>query len=870
MKKELIITAGIILLLLGCSYAPLPSGLVGKDDEVKPIETSSHFISDSAPIKREVIGNPLKYAAKRIGLDLDNFELPRAYEGMYRLACRFPIIDSVSNRPLYMKQWAEDTTELINTQHREDGLKTVLYALEVLRGTNNYPQTDLTYDKTSLLEMEKELTKSNFAEKYRQIVLKLYQNYLIACELATEGRKNLTQEDLKFFNDMPCYYLAPDGKKMPEVTGNVDSHFQFIEHSRRVAYEYIFLAAKILAEATSDYVQATRSFKIENFYTDITKSKEKFHLTTPFGPVIIGGTGDDTYSEDSPLQIDIAGNDTYTNNAGGSYWTKNNIALCIDHSGQDFYNTPQENYVQGFGFLGVGLLIDLSGNDKYYAKHFCQAAGIMGVGAIWDANGDDIYSGNAFCQGAGMFGLGILMDSSGEDLYDCATLGQGAATTLGLGILSDLDGDDRYQMAIDPSKDTLGQAGGFGQGGALCFRAYPWAKKLTAYGGVGILTDYQGNDRYRTNGWSSQGGSYIMSLGVLVDYYGNDHYSSSSGGSGSSIHITNAICIDKNGHDIYEGKWGAGSGGDRSPGIFIDYNGNDVYGTNETTHSYGAARKPFGFSLFIDYEGQDKYTCKQTDKGYGDESFGGVLPDPDAITWPYAICLDLSGNDDYQLKHRENNSERFSFGHGIHLDTEPMGVPKEAYIGSPKATSLGQPIGEWTGGDVIDKIQNPLEPYRDFPIPELTKSSFYNDIKLLQNPDVFIRFQAIGRLVNYGSCVIPSLVEAIRASSHRQFNRDVMECIHYYLTQKKITEKESLELVPLLKAEDEEVRILMAHNLGWWEFKNCEDALIETLEKDKAGQVRRFALAGLLNLKSRKSVPLVQKLALTDLAKRIP
>jgi hypothetical protein len=98
-----------------------------------------------------------------------------------------------------------------------------------------------------------------------------------------------------------------------------------------------------------------------------------------------------------------------------------------------------------------------------------------------------------------------------------------------------------------------------------------------------------------------------MSLGALVDESGNDHYSSGSG-QGSGIHITNAILIDKDGHDIYEGRFrSGGSGGDRTPSFLIDYHGNDTYKSNRA--NYAAACKPFAIALFIDYEGNDIYIC---------------------------------------------------------------------------------------------------------------------------------------------------------------------------------------------------------------------------------------------------------------------
>jgi len=886
--KRFFTAALAIFILAGCSQN---SQLTDKDrvaGKIKPVDRAAYFASDtpSTPVDIGAV-NPLDYASKRIGLDLDTFALPRAHEGYYRLACRFPIIDYVATRPLYMKQWAEDTTEMINKYHQENGLQAIKFAIETLRGTADFPKTDLTYDESLYSEVAGPISQINFTPKYQQELLKLYKSYLIACKLNKEARKSLTPEDRNFFYANPSYFLAPDGKRMPSVTGNVETHFQFVERARHFAYEYMFLAANILNDAIRDYTAATKSFSREDIYLDAKIPTQSYNFSTAYGMVKIAGFGNDAHEQDNCFLVDLGGDDTYTNNAGGSFYAAEGVAVCIDHSGNDTYgdfsqspasipSKRDSSYVQGTGILGVGLLVDMAGDDKYYAQNFSQGCGIMGVGAIWDAGGNDIYNGNTFCQGAGMFGLGIVLDSDGNDIYDAATIAQGSATTLGLGIVSDLKGNDKYLLGVNHATNLLGDdTSGYGQGGALSFRASPWIKKLTAYGGVGILTDYSGNDTYQSTGWCDQGGSYIMSLGVLVDYStavplqrntadytrqypdksglpecdGNDIYKNNQGG-GKGFHTGNGILIDKNGDDIYEtGFLGFGSGNDRSAGIFIDYHGNDTYGKPETIASIGTGCKPLGFSLFIDYEGTDKYVCKQpTDYIWHNwDSYGGVWPESQPYLWPYAMCLDLGGQDDYKVKDRNNNTERFSHGHGIHLDTE------------------------WKDGDVIGKVACPLEPYGEFMLIENTGSpSILREISLLQNPDVFIRFQAIGRIVNnYGVEAIPQLVGFLVNSTRRQFSRDVMECIHYFLTQNRITEKEIPELAKLLKAKDEEVRTIMAQNIGLWELKQCEDALIETLQTDTSGSARRFAMSSLLNLKSTKAIPLARKLVQTDPAEDV-
>ena len=46
-----------------------------------------------------------------------------------------------------------------------------------------------------------------------------------------------------------------------------------------------------------------------------------------------------------------------TNGIGGT-GRSGRVGLCIDHSGDDKYLAPDSSYVQGFGFLGVGMLVD--------------------------------------------------------------------------------------------------------------------------------------------------------------------------------------------------------------------------------------------------------------------------------------------------------------------------------------------------------------------------------------------------------------------------------------------------------------------------------------------------------------------------------
>lgn len=812
--------------------------------EITAYQEVDFFLSDPEPVQVDSIPDLLNFAAEKLGMDFRNFNLPRAYESNYRFTCRLPVIDQVANNPLFLKQWSDDNALRLNEVRENGSAHFVATALEIIRGSDATLVAIEVQDDMirQLQKFQDSLRVASFTAKFEDALVKLFGSCLLLSSLHNSTIAELTADEWETLYANPAYYLLPDGRNMPELTGDNSTQLRFIELLRKLKFEYIFSAAIHLETAVKRYIEATAEFDANDFISD-PGAKLPFIFNAPFGIIKIAGTAPNIHEEDVAILIDIGGNDIYRNNAGSNYPGRGNLALCIDHHGDDVYSARERKFVQGTGFLGAGFLIDLEGNDRYNAEHFSQGTGIAGVGLLWDRSGNDAFYCNAFCQGAGMFGAGFLLDDDGSDKYDCATLGQGAATTLGLGIISDLKGDDNYLLSAGLREDALGRTPGYGQGGAVSFRNYPWDKTLTAYGGVGMLLDRSGDDVYKTRGWCDQGGSYIMSLGVLVDDAGNDIYSCHCG-QGSGIHITSAILIDRKGDDSYSGEFRAGgSGGDRSPGIFIDCQGNDVYSSH--TSSYGTGVKPFSYSLFIDYQGEDTYICNQP----GDkitfnnwESFGGVWPESEPHLWPYALCFDLGGEDRYMVRNRANNSFRHSFGHGLHLDTET------------------------DGNDIIGIINAPLAEYADFPLPEKVMGSDYFElIAAFQKDDTFARFQNIGKLTaSNDSTLFEDLVTVLKYSTYCQFNRDMMECIDYYLTADSLSSTRIDILLELLQAYDPEVRILIAQSCGTWKFDQAEDKLWGLIRNDPVPSVRRFALSALRNLESKGNYNLVRETALGD------
>lgn len=147
----------------------------------------------------------------------------------------------------------------------------------------------------------------------------IYRSYRFAGRLASEGMKSLPKADRESFAANPAFFLAPDGKRMPDLTGNVDSHFALIERARRVVFEHVFLAADTLAFAIQSYVDATGAVAPETFLRDQSGKDESltFRAGSEEGLLRIGGFGNDSYTDDTSFLIDLGGDDSYANNAGG-------------------------------------------------------------------------------------------------------------------------------------------------------------------------------------------------------------------------------------------------------------------------------------------------------------------------------------------------------------------------------------------------------------------------------------------------------------------------------------------------------------------------------------------------------------------------
>ena len=277
-------------------------------------------------------------------------------------------------------------------------------------------------------------------------------------------------------------------------------------------------------------------------------------------------TASNTYSNDYLLQIDAGGDDTYNNAAGSSLVDVN-------------FGPPGQPGLKGVGpakgcqraipgitaadcVPAAGVLIDLGGNDAFGVRQapdvdaecttdpvvrrmVTNGSGFLGVGILLDRSGDDVYTGKTVSNGAGhVGGVGMLHDKGGNDRYLEVRNSTGFALVAGLGVARDHAGNDTHDFYM-PTK--LAGASGVNQtpgaGGVIddedaCDNLPRYDVGGGNVGGVGVFVDDTGDDTYaggfapaflapfgsNAGGGSSQGFANNQAAGSLVDKAGNDSY----------------------------------------------------------------------------------------------------------------------------------------------------------------------------------------------------------------------------------------------------------------------------------------------------------------------------------------------------------
>lgn len=125
------------------------------------------------------------------------------------------------------------------------------------------------------------------------------------------------------------------------------------------------------------------------------------------------------------------------------------IGMLLDLEGDDHYTA--QVFAQGVGYYeGVGLLIDGGGRDHFSAAWYAMAsAAHQAVGVLVNRGGDaDVYlaSHSTAIGAAHDFSVAVFVEEGGDDRYDLGNLGLGAAHDNSVALFFDAGGSNRYAV----------------------------------------------------------------------------------------------------------------------------------------------------------------------------------------------------------------------------------------------------------------------------------------------------------------------------------------------------------------------------------------------------------------------------------------
>ena len=346
-------------------------------------------------------------------------------------------------------------------------------------------------------------------------------------------------------------------------------------------------------------------------------------IPTPAGAIIIGGKESNTYDLDTlgdvALVIDLGGENTYYD---GTVNLERPLLVNVNLGGRNTYHSAKAA-VQGGSILGVSMIVNAEGGNRYEASDLAQASTIGGVGIIVEFGGQNTYQGVRRVQAQAIGGVAILVSHGGGNSYHAGMWAQGLGGPLGFGILDDIQGNDHYYLGglyTNSYKPETPGYEGFGQGLGAGIRQ-------VACGGVGMLLNGGGHSVYEFD-YLSHGGGYWCGLGFARDFggyskrliarknfYGGERTESlfQRFGCGWGCHYALGFCFDDKGHSTFEGSiMGSGMAWDCSVGALCVFGGDNHFeAANSLVQGCGAQG-----SLGILYQYGDGSEFKGYGQGY--------------------------------------------------------------------------------------------------------------------------------------------------------------------------------------------------------------------------------------------------------------
>lgn len=443
--------------------------------------------------------------------------------------------------------------------------------------------------------------------------------------------------------------MVPDSDSIDPMDVERDLNFM-----RNVDLAFLFAGSHDVTLASTEAQTLAQAVAPNRVYA--------WRIESDWGAIQLTGGSDSTH-KDLPtlLSIDTGGNDVYVG-IPANHSVNNWASVVIDTQGADRYlsdeklastplskwegrKNPKGHFGPGGAAFGYCVLVDSSGNDVYRTHRPGIGSASFGSAVVLDREGDDLYDAYANSEGFGRFGVGLVEDMKGNDQYSGFNQVQGHGGTEGFGMILDRSGDDIYvsnDETIDfPSPQSKDHNVSMSQGAGNGRRA-DYLDGHSLAGGIGILFDQSGNDKYSC-GVFGQGVGYWEGIGLLWDGSGDDSYVGQWYVQGAAAHFAIGYLEDEQGTDSYSApmNMAQGAGHDFSIGFLKEGSGADTYKAPNLSLGAGNAN---GLGIFVDSQGNDHYDSSGITLGKAAESTKGSLRERCLCL---GVFMDLHGQDTF-------------------------------------------------------------------------------------------------------------------------------------------------------------------------------------------------------------------------------
>ncbi|MBA3720944.1 MAG: HEAT repeat domain-containing protein [Parachlamydiaceae bacterium] len=607
--------------------------------------------------------------------------IPRYVEGGYSPLGRSPVVDAMLGDPFYLATYAK----IVSKKLKNVSIENSLYELSTTCFKAGGIPISSEY-KFSSWALNNEIPDKFIQSFNKELSAKLYFIWFSFMQVYRESEAILTvlsKEEKQWIRDNyeTFFFGKSGGDQYDFFTSDSQTPLKFFEFASRIDLPKLTDCARKLALIVDLTYQMRDEIAVINLKNDFVWEENGLKL-------IISKQQNSTIHENADFFLDLGSNNTFYNNAGGTEGTRA-AALHISMEGNNNY--IGNRFVQGCGFLGVGVLANFKGNNSFKANSYSQGAAFFGVALLMNLEGNNHYEIDFFGQSASLFGSSLLWNKNGHSQYLAhAGMAQAASSTLGTSFLVDNIGNSSFEAGISGKGGT--RFCGIGQGGSIGTRFSPWRGNPSFYGGVSFLYNGSGQNNYK-NSWYSQGSAYFLGAGILVNDEEKGNYFAEVDSQGQGLHLAAGLLMQYGSNANFNGGWGStGVAGDRSLGMLINFGSNNLF--KGPSMCIGTARKPRAFGVFIDLGGNNSYS-------FENESCANIQKPESPLEWPTALFLHIGNKNNYP-----QNVDEMQRGSNL-----TWGI-KDHSFGIDVETKLTQ-----DSDTLFDNL--PAEPSLDFPFDPL-------------------------------------------------------------------------------------------------------------------------------------------------------